>query len=297
MKWKEVLILDCPEIACPKVLRIVFDEVCGYFRRRGISVRVIGSVEEIHDEAMVWMGDFIHVEDPCRLLASVSTQALYVGWYWHQKKNIKLLPFFLHVYENVLSHTLLPDKVQMLEWMQKQPYHCPLLLRVNEDPQKIGTYPRKKLYDYCFMGGRMCHHLVPCHRYRGVYDGVHDTDLYKKDYERREVYLSSVFALGFQTQDNIQNGHVSQRIFEGMAYGCVVLSNSIHASIQTEGIVEYVEPDREKFAERMDFFLNNPHYIQQKQERGYEFVRRCGTNEYAISLLLEKISTLSENKP
>lgn len=284
---KEVLILDCPEIRCPKVLKIVFQELCGAFERCQVPVRVIGDINQIHDEAIVFMGDFIHVLEPGRLLSGISTQAFYIGWYWH-KQDTRMLPFFLHVYENVLAGaTLLPDKVEMKHFMDSIPNSCPLLLRANEAPAQIGTYPRSAVvYDYCFMGGRMCEWLVPCHRFQGVYHGVHDTEEYMNYEQRRQIYLSSTFALGFQTDDNLRNGHVSQRIFEAMAYGCVVLSHSVHASIQTDGIVEYVEPDREKYAERMDFFLQNPHYIEKKQQRGYEFVRKFGTNDYAVSLLL-----------
>lgn len=282
----EVLILDCPEIRCPKVLRIVFLELCGVFLRKKVPVRVIETMKEIHDDAIVFMGDFVHVPEPARLLSQVSTKAFYIGWYWH-KQDTSPLPHFLHVYENVLAGaTLLPDKVQMKQFMDSIPNSCPLLLRANEAPHNVGTYPRSAVYDYCFMGGRMCEWMVPSHRYQGFYYGVHDTDEYMKYEDRRKIYLSSTFALGFQTDDNLRNGHVSQRIFEAMAYGCVVLSHSVHASIQTDGIVEYVEPDREKYAERMDFFLQNPDYIQKKQQRGYEFVRKYGTNDYAMHLIL-----------
>lgn len=284
----EVLVLDCPEVECPRVLRVVYWEWCGAFRRRGVPVRIIDTMEDIHDDAIVLLGDLIHVEDPGRWLADISTRAVYIGWYWH-KQDTSLLPYFLHVHENVLSQTLLPDKVEVMGFMRQHP-SCPLLLRADEDPSRVGTYPRRAVHDYCFMGGRMCEWLVPSHRFQGVYHGVHDVGQYLGYEERRNIYLSSTFALGFQTDDNIRNGHVSQRIFEAMAYGCVVLSHSLHASLQTEGIVEYVEPDREKYAERMDFFLKHPEHIQQKQQRGYAFVRKCGTNEYAVSLVLQRLA-------
>lgn len=287
----EVLILDCPEIQCPKVLVLVFWELCGAFRRKNIKVREIHDMKEIHDDAIVLMGDFIRVDNPGGLLSKISTQAAYIGWYWH-KQDTSMLPYFLHVYENVLSNTLLPDKVDVLRFMREHTNSCPLLLRADEDPLKIGTYPRQSLYDYCFMGGRMCEWMVPSHKYKGFYFGVHDTEQYMEYKDRRHIYLGSTFALGFQTDDNIQNGHVSQRIYEAMAYGCVVLSHSLHASIQTEGVVEYVSPDRDSYAERMGFFLQNPHYIKEKQQRGYDFIRRQGTNDHSVSLLIHHLSKI-----
>lgn len=101
--------------------------------------------------------------------------------------------------------------------------------------------------------------------------------------------MKSTFALGFQTDDNIRNGHVSQRIYEALAYGCVILSHSIHASTQTRGIVEYVGPSRDQYADRMTFFLKNPRLIAEKQRQGYEFARAYGTNEHAHDLIVSKM--------
>jgi len=286
----EVLILDCPEIRCYKVLKIVFKEFCGAFERKNVPVRVINNIKDIHDDAIVLLGDDFQVPNPGKLLADVSVKAVYIGWYWHQH-DTSMLPLFLHIHENMLANkTMSPDKVEVMRFMHQVPNSCPLLLRANESPRVIGSYSRQILYDFCFMGGWMCDSLVPIHRYNGYYFGSHEPDDYVPYEERRKVYLSSVFALGFQTDDNIRNGHVSQRIFEAMAYGCVVLSHSLHACIQTNGIVEYVEPCPEKYAERMDFFIQNQDYILKKQQQGYEFVRKWGTNDYALSLILAKLS-------
>lgn len=291
MLRNNIFILDCPEIQCPPVLRIVFWELCGALRRcKDKNVRIIENIQDIHDDAIIFMGDFIRVNEPCQLLSTIAKNAIYIGWYWHQQ-DTSLLPYFIHVYENVLSNTLLPDKVKVIEFMRQHFNSCPLLLRANEEPSQIGHYPRQQQYDYCFMGGRMCEWMVPSEIYKGIYYGVHDVQQYLPYEERRRIYLVSIFALGFQTEDNIQNGHVSQRIFEAMAYGCIVLSNSLHASVQTDGIVEYID-NKESLEKRMDFFLKNPHYIQQKQERGYDFARKYGTNEYALKMLFSTIERL-----
>jgi hypothetical protein len=289
---RQVLILDCKEIACPPVLIIVFQELCGALERRGYSVRIARELKEIHDECIVFMGDFFNVPDPGTRLADVSKNAIYIGWYWH-KQDVSMLPYFLHIHENVMTFTpgLMHDKIDVMAFMQEHVNTCPLLLRANEDPIMIGTYERTRAHDYCFMGGRMCDWLLP-RQFHGVYHGVHDVKLYIPYEERRQIYLSSTFALGFQTDDNIRNGHVSQRIFEALAYGCIVLSHSMHACQQTEGLVEYVEPIIEKIEERMIFFLQHPEYVRQKQERGYDFIRRKGTNVHAIDLICDKIRSL-----
>lgn len=281
--WNNVMILDCPEIECPPVLVRVFLEFCGAFRRRNIPVSIARNIHDITDQSIVFMGDFFNVPTPAEILAHQSVRALYVGWYW-QKQNVLGLPYFIHIYENVLSDTLLPDKVEMMKFMSIRRNTCPLLLRADEAPEKIGSYARSHVYDFCFMGGRMCEHLVPKQPFNGFYHGTHFVSEYMTYEERRKVYLSSTFALGFQTGDNIHNGHVSQRIFEGLSYGCIVISNSIHASLQTEGIV-VCATTREEIEERMRHFLYHPEEMKEKQQAGYDFARRLGTNDLSLATL------------
>lgn len=50
--------------------------------------------------------------------------------------------------------------------------------------------------------------------------------------------------------------HVTQRIFEGMAYGCVVISTSPAARDMTNGIVEYVAT-KEEFMEKYNCIQKN----------------------------------------
>jgi len=284
---RDLLVLDCPEIRCPPVLLLVFKEALEALERRGYRLRMIDSIGDITENALVFMGNFVKVEDPGSLLRKQSDKAIYFGWYWQQWDTEGLQ--FIYMYENVLSPTLLPDKVEVLKFMNARPNTCPLLLRANEPVENIGKLERVEEYDYCFMGGKMCTWLLPHgNEFRGSYHGTHNITEYLSYDHRREIYLKTRFALGFQTNDNITNGHVSQRIFEGMAYGCVVLSNSMPAVEQTEGIVEYV-CSHEQVEEKMRYFLQHPEERRQKQERGYEFVRKTGTNEYSISKLLNTV--------
>jgi spore maturation protein CgeB len=76
----------------------------------------------------------------------------------------------------------------------------------------------------------------------------------------------------------------SQRIYEGLAYGCIVLSNSLPACEQTNNIVVYVDSLKD-LEEKMTYYKNNPDLIKQKQEQGYAFVKKHGTNEKSVELI------------
>jgi hypothetical protein len=288
-KKYNIIILDSPEITCPPHLLKVYIEFCGAFTRRGYSVKISNSINEITDNSIVLMGDFFHVDNPANILYNQSKNAIYIGWYWHNQ-DISILPYFIHLYENTLAENPLPDKVPILKLMNSITNSCPLLLRANDAVEDVGTFERNVDKDYCFMGGRIfdCDGLVPDPSFKGLYHAVCDVSQYL-DYDvRRTIYLSSVFALGFQSVANIKNAHVSQRIFEGLCYGCVVFSNSIHASHQTDGIVEYIT-SKQELESRMKYYLENTDKIKEKQELGYKFVREKGTNNYSAQKIMDVI--------
>lgn len=181
-----------------------------------------------------------------------------------------------------------PDKRVL--YIKTKKNNVPLLLRASEEPCNIGKLEKKIVYDYCYIGWRYCPNLVPYEnkKFKGIYYGVNDFDKFLTYEERKKIYLSTIFAFGFQSNDNITNKHVSQRIFESLTYGCIVLTNSIPACDQTNNIAVYVK-SKEDIEDKMDFFMKNPSIMKQKQQDGYEFAKKYGTNRYAISFFTNHI--------
>ncbi len=282
---RDILILDCDDIKCPQVLRFVFDELCGCFRRYGHNVKVITTLNDLHDDSIVFMGNIFGCEKPADLLHVRAPNAIYIGWYWHNI-DVSILKYFIHTYENVLNLYFDSSRINDYVKLTTSKVNVPLLLRANEDPELVGKYERNIKYDYCYMGWGYCTHLIPGIRFDGFYHGVYDHNKFLSYDARRDVYLSSIFALGFQAAENIGYKHVSQRIFEGLAYGCIVLSNSLPASEQTNGIVIFVS-SLEDLESKMDYYKNNPSALAQKQKDGYEFTKKFGTNHYAVQKIAE----------
>ena len=292
-----VLLLHCPEIECAYVLNLVFTELCDSFVRAGYEVRWVTRIEDICDDAIVFVGNGLthpDIDGLCRRLAHQAPRAQYVGWYWQRWKSaVEAAGLrFLYVHENALVPIVQMTEPQLREMMLQVPakLRCPLLLRANDPPDKIGRYDRNPVRDYIYMGCPYCPELVPDagSNFTGIYYNTNDLSKYVRYDARRLHYLTSHFALGFQSIENIRNGHVSQRIYEGMAYGCIVLTNSWPAHEQTGGIAVYVS-SREDLESKMRYFLDHPDEMAQKREEGYVFVRREGTNDYARKLLLTHI--------
>lgn len=272
---RDIVLLNCPEIECPNVLIYVFIELCQAFIERNYNFKIIQNINEITNNCLVFMGDTIKNPNIVSILNNIAPEAVYIGWYWHQI-NASALKYFIYTYENMLN----PDN--RVKFFKMKVNNCPLLLRAPENPELVGTYKKNILYDYCYMGWKYKPEFVPSKaHFKGIYHGVTDHKFFLHHSMRKEIYLSSIFALGFQSDKNISDKHVSQRIFEGLAYGCIVLSNSIPACEQTNNIVIYIN-SKEDLENKMRFFKAKPELIKQKQLEGYEFIKKYGTNHYAI---------------
>lgn len=83
-------------------------------------------------------------------------------------------------------------------WSNK--YFQELRLLANECPNKIGTYNKNIKYQSCFIGTPYKHDWITNLSNIIYYNIWHDKLLSSE--ERRDIYLSSKFALGFQSDEN-----------------------------------------------------------------------------------------------
>ena len=285
---REILILNCEEIKCCLVLSYVFKELCQAFADNGHIVREVTNIRDLHDNSIVFMGNESRVSNSVELLNQIAPNAIYIGWYWYDI-DVTALRYFIYTYENILTPPTL--RKPTFDIMQRGKNHCPLLLRASDHPDKIGSYEREVRMDYCFMGWRYKENWVPSSKFSGLYHGVYNHEAFLDYNRRRQIYLSSKFALGFQCDENITGQHVSQRIYEGLAYGCVVFSESPAACEQTDNIVVLIE-SKTDLESKMEYYSNNLDKLKEKQQQGYDFVKKRGTNHYAISKFVDVIENV-----
>jgi hypothetical protein len=281
---RKIVLLNCPEIGMHLAFLYACTEACDAFKRMGYAVHIVSSISELTNDCIVFLGNDIHVLNPAILLAQQAPRAIYIGWYWNEQ-DVRQLPYFVHTHENKLKRNV------ELKYFESNAVKVPFLLRANDDPELIGTYPKVIERHYCYMGYKYNPEMVPSRpKYTGYYHGTHDHTKFLNYETRKRIYLSSTFALGFQSKANADEQHVSQRIYEGLAYGCVVLSNSQAACDQTDGIVEFVS-SRQDIEQKMDYYLKNHDAYLAKQSAGYHFIKtRDGTNHAVAQSFIYSIS-------
>jgi hypothetical protein len=279
-------------------MNIVFSEHCQAYTDLGFHVKIANSLSEITNKSIVYIANYNYLsEETMQLLHNQAPYAIYLVFYTHSEIPIPShspLHHLIYMYENKLYINKIPaDVLKGLLSIMNSPNSVPFLLRIPESPDKIG-YPKQIERHYCYMGWNyhIDKDLVPEEGiYCGFYYGMFDHKKFLPLEERRKIYLSSIFALGIQSPENIRDGHVSQRIYEGLGYGCIVLTNSMAASLQTGGIAEYVET-RKDVIEKIKYYMDNPEKRSEKQQAGYDFVKRQGTNHHAVRLITDKIEKL-----
>jgi len=289
MTFLTVALVNTPESPCPYTHNAACMEFLNGFTEYGFRVSEAKTLEDCRDKTILLFSSHRVDLGYLKSVNTVNSDAIYILWYYHDhlssipfKKFILTGEYFFHT-PRTASH-LRFDRIN-----KSIANFVPLMFRANDSPGTIGSVELPRIRDGVFMG-------TP---YKSDWASGLKNTLYHDitrsgllPYEtRKQNYLTSKVAFGFHDPNNILNYHVTQRVFEGLAYGCIVLSDNPAATEMTGGIVEYVA-DKAEFLQKLAYFLNNDDACKKKREAGYEWVKKYGTNRYAALLFLKKTNEL-----
>lgn len=279
-------ILDCP---CPGTHYAACMEFIEGFTEYGYTHSCITNINDCKDKDIILLSNHKVSADTLNKINSINPDAVYILWYYHYYLDIIPFKKFILTGEQYYYPPKLQSHLKYHEINQSVNNYIPLCLRANESPSKVGTYTKTYELDGCFMGSGYKSNWVRGFKNILYHDIAHGLLSYD---QRRAVHLKSRIGFGFHNDANVANSHVTQRVFEAMAYGCVVLSDNPAARDMTGGIVEYVS-SADEFRMKYEFYLANPDRCREKELAGYEWVKKYGTNRYAAQLFLDKIAELS----
>jgi spore maturation protein CgeB len=288
---KTITVVNTPELTCVGTHNAACNEFLQGFVDYGFTVSEANTLDACVNKTILLISGNPHESKPyLDTLNRLSPDTIYILWYYHEV--INTIPFkkFIITGEHFLHPPRVPMHVNFNNIATHIENFVPLLLRANESPSNIGTHtPVERTINGIFMGWgykpdwvsdlpNVLYHNTTCNRLIPYA-------------ERRDYYLRSIIAFGFHHDANITNYHVTQRVFEGLAYGCVVISDNPAAAEMTGGIVEYAA-NKEEFRHKYNYFLHNPDACNKKRLEGYEWCRKYGTNRYSASLFLQKINDI-----
>jgi hypothetical protein len=284
-----IQLVRLPEIDPLPVMKCVFEELVQSFKEDDrCEIRTITSMDQLEDGGVAFLddaaGNYKRFQVIYEEIGHRCPSTLFITWYWTDRS---FRPFQRMLYTGEYCLFVPTSDHDRLAYFN-QPDYFPLKLRASESPQQIGKYNRDMVRDYCYMGGGYkMDWIPPSPEFNGLYHRV-IWDNYLTYEERRTIYLSSTFALGFQSDMNIQSGHLSQRLFEGLAYGCIVLCENPLASFYTDGAIVYVS-SKEDLWEKMRYYQSHPQERLNKQRQGYEWSKKHGTNRVTTDLIKQKM--------
>ena len=283
--YKNIYVLDNNEDKLNPFVRLLYKDLMGGFTRCEFKINYNASKEDVTDKSLIFMDNNVKKETIEFFISNVK-DSLYFGWCCHETKlknhNFEKINFFY-----ITCFTKTPSGEQK-KLVQNTKNYVPLYHRANENPENIGKHIRNIKYDWCYIGAPYRTDLIPkSNKFTNYQMASFNVKNYLSSEKRKEIYLSSLIHLAYQGDTNIKDGHVSQRVFEGLTYGCIVLSNSKPACEQTNNIVEYVK-NIEDVEEKIEFYKRHPEEILKKQNDAYNLMKEMGTNDFSINKFNEK---------
>lgn len=107
-----------------------------------------------------------------------------------------------------------------------------------------------------------------------------------------KAFLSSKISLGFNSDSNAKLGLPTERVFEGLAYGCVVVTDCKVAEDVTDGIVKYISNYDELLGFVLDY-VSNENLRKQKQLEGINYAKNYGTYYHVAKEFISKIESFN----
>ena len=296
---KKIFLMNSPELPTPGTHLFTTNKFLSSFTYYGYEVLVANKLDDVVNGSIVLVSN--HGIDHPKISKKIGTDAInylattfpdttYLCWFYH--KHYDTIPFkkFIITGEHFRMKPLLEAHINCWNLQEKINNYVPFTFACALFPNDIGTFERKETLNGCFMGTAYKYEWVSELANIAYLPGMyHGREL--KEEDRIKTFLSSKIAFGFHHNDNVLNNVVVERVFEGMAYGCVVISDSPAAGIITGGIVQ-VAKNKSEFLDIYIRLLKNDAERLELQRRGYLWAKENGLYVHTTKNFLKKMEEL-----
>ena len=286
-----VFLMNSPELPTPGTHFYTTSKFVNSFKYHGYNVSEAKTLESITDNSIVMLSN--HGMDnidkgfnALKFLANKFPNAIYICWFYHKYYNEIPFKKFVITGEHFHKKPVLQGHIDCWNLQNKINNYVPLTFSSSLFPEQIGSFNRNELINGCFIGSAYKPNWV-----NNLPNIFYVTGNNLPENQRIQAFLSSKIAFGFHADDNIKNNVVVERVFEGMAYGCVVISDTKTASDITDNIVQYASTEDE-FKKIYERLLNNDDERKTLQKRGYEWIKQNGLYVHVTQKFIDKFNEL-----
>lgn len=249
---------------------------------------IYSEIKSINDIELIAKGDFVYLSNhgftklkmPIEIFTAIHSKGAYlILWFWHEHLEFAREIFgnrFVITGEHFYSKPIVEGHLRNWKLQQKISEYVPLTFASSLKPAEIGTLTRRDHYLAHFVGYGYKSEINRRLRFRFRSIKIQNTPPFISEEKRRSIFLSSKVALGWHSDDNIKNNVVVERVFEGLAFGNVVISDTPIAKEITDGIVEFGQT----YEETKEFLLRvkkDELFRQKKIHDGLAWARSNGT--------------------
>jgi len=289
---KNVYVVNSNELPTPGNHNYTISKFSNGFKYHGYSVSEVTSLDSMIDNSIVILSDhginnnnnnFNELE----YLSKKYPNSIFICWFYH--KWYKNIPFkkFVITGEHFHNKPQLPNHIFCWNLQQSINNYVPLTFSSSISPENVGKLPRNEIINGCFIGTAYKPSWVS-----NLDNVVYITGNRLSENKRIEIFLTSKIAFGFHANDNISNNVVVERVFEGMAFGCVVISDNPIAAVITDNIVQ-IANNKEEFLLIYNRLLNNSDERKILQEKGNESIKKKGLYVHTTKNFIDKFNELN----
>lgn len=298
---KRIININTPEIPCPGSHHHTSTKLCKGFEQNGFEYIEINSISDI--EKYNGPGNFFLISN--HFTTDGDKNAVYsIG---SKLKDSNFICWHFNAEPDILTNMPFEKYIVTGEYYRKEPTYSkghmasynramsldewvPFVFSSSLHPDDVGKLEKNIIYDSIFVGypykKDWVSSLDRCFSY---FSNAESNFISEED--RVNAYLSSRVCLGFHSEANIKNNCIVERVFEGMSYGCAVISDNESAEELTNGIVKKVS-SLEETRYYVDLYRENTELFKDVQEKGYEFIKREGTYYHLAQKMVSKLESL-----
>lgn len=309
-----IVILNTPEVPCAGTLLFHVKKLCEGFRWNGLDVVEVNTLDELNQIGLCEK-DFIYISNhfingtdyPTFYRSSVLLERLLnfiadkkcipILWFWHAFIDDPLMKILGNRYiltgEHFRRKPTMPSHVFCWDIQNRSNNYVPSTFSAAIHPDKIGSFSRSNTFMSNFVGcSYKTEWLDLLSKRPNEKHHVIITPPHVPEKDRVSSFLNSVTSLGFHAQPNIDNSVVVERVFEGLAYGNVVVSDNPCCKEMTDGIIEFVD-SYDSLVDLLHKAWYDIDYRTKKQSMGMEWCRQYGTYKPVASAFLKKAGEIN----
>jgi hypothetical protein len=307
-------ILNHPFLPTPYNHRFFVEKFAQGFGFHGWSVRIVKRVAEITEPGLVIVGDHdcfhgwevgrLHplfgripaIRPRKRLTTRPGTYAKHVAlrrlarrlrdlpetvaiaWRWHDEKPLidELGIPVIFTGERCWGEPKSAGRRSWREFSKRHRNALPLEFGAPVDPERVGEGCDNDAIDCAYVGSSGYEPDWQARFRSDPRNRIIGTPPYIDETERLEILRNSKIVLGLHQPENVDDCLPIERVYDGIAFGAVLITDNPWAVDATDGVAQYAA-DVDQASEMADRYLRNDDERAALRERGLEFARRRGT--------------------